>query len=139
VMEMSCGIVFGYGRGENARAALITRGLAEIIRLGLALGARAETFRGLSGFGDLVLTCTALQSRNQMLGLALGGGQSLAAAMSGRRLVVEGIATAAAVVRLARRLAVEMPICEAVAAVLHDGAPIPEAIDRLLRRPYRSE
>jgi len=139
VVAIACGIIVGYGFGENARAALITRGLAEMIRLGLSMGARTETFQGLSGFGDLVLTCTALQSRNYMLGIALGGGQSLAAAMAGRRLVVEGVATAAAVARLASRLDIEMPISAAVAAVLHGGAPIEAMIDRLLRRPYRSE
>jgi glycerol-3-phosphate dehydrogenase (NAD(P)+) len=139
VVAIACGIIVGYGLGENARAALITRGLAEMVRLGLAMGARAETFQGLSGFGDLVLTCTTLRSRNYMLGMALGGGQSLAAAMAGRRLVVEGVATAAAIARLAARLDIEMPISAAVAAVLYDGAPIEAMIDRLLRRPYRSE
>ena len=139
VVAIACGIIVGCGLGENARAALITRGLAEMVRLGLALGARNETFQGLSGFGDLVLTCTALQSRNYMLGMALGGGQSLGSAMAGRRLVVEGVATAVAVARLASQLGLEMPISAAVAAVLHDGAPIAAMIDRLLRRPYRSE
>jgi glycerol-3-phosphate dehydrogenase (NAD(P)+) len=139
VVAIACGIVFGYGLGDNARAALMTRGLAEIVRLGLAMGARAETFRGLAGFGDLVLSCTAPQSRNHGLGLALGAGQSLAAALSGRHVLVEGMATAPAVARLARGLGIEMPISEAVAAVLHDGAPIGAVIDRLLQRPYRSE
>jgi glycerol-3-phosphate dehydrogenase (NAD(P)+) len=139
VVAIACGIIVGRGLGENARAALITRGLAEMIRLGLAMGARAETFQGLSGFGDLVLTCTALQSRNYRLGMALGRGQSLAAAMAGRHLVVEGVATAAAVARLAARLDIEMPISAAVAAVLHDGKEIELMIDGLLRRPYRSE
>jgi glycerol-3-phosphate dehydrogenase (NAD(P)+) len=139
VVAIACGIIVGYGFGENARAALITRGLAEMIRLGLALGAQAETFQGLSGFGDLVLTCTALQSRNYMLGMALGGRQSLAAALAGRRVVVEGVATAAAVARLAASLDLDMPISAAVAAVLHGGAAIEAMIDRLLRRPYRSE
>jgi glycerol-3-phosphate dehydrogenase (NAD(P)+) len=139
VVAIACGIILGSGLGENARAALITRGLAEMARLGLAMGARSETFQGLSGFGDLVLTCTALQSRNHLLGLALGRGQSLAAAISGRPRLVEGVATAAAVARLAGRLGIEMPISAAVAAVLHDGEPIDAMIDRLLRRPYRSE
>jgi glycerol-3-phosphate dehydrogenase (NAD(P)+) len=139
VVAIACGIILGCGLGENARAALITRGLAEMVRLGTAMGARAETFQGLSGFGDLVLTCTAAQSRNYRLGLALGGGQSLAAATSGHRVVVEGVATATAVSRLARGHGIEMPISEAVAAVLHDGVPIDAMIDQLLRRPYRSE
>jgi glycerol-3-phosphate dehydrogenase (NAD(P)+) len=138
VVAIACGIVFGFGLGENARAALITRGLAEIGRLGLSMGARAETFQGLSGFGDLVLSCTAAQSRNHRLGLALGRGEGLEAAIGGR-LLVEGVATAAAVVRLAQRQSVEMPVSEAVAGVLYGGLSIAAAIDRLLRRPYRSE
>ena len=139
VVAIACGIIVGWGLGENARAALITRGLAEMIRLGLAMGARAETFQGLSGLGDLVLTCTAVQSRNYRLGMGLGRGQSLSAAIAGRHLVVEGVATAAAVARLAARLDIEMPISAAVAAVLHDGKPIELIIEGLLRRPYRSE
>jgi glycerol-3-phosphate dehydrogenase (NAD(P)+) len=139
VVAIACGIIRGHGLGENARAALITRGLAEIVRLGRAMGGRAETFQGLSGFGDLVLSCNARQSRNHALGLALGGGQSLAAATDGGRTVVEGVATSAAVARLARRCDIEMPISQAVAAVLYDGVPIDATIDRLLRRPYRSE
>lgn len=139
VLAIACGIILGRGLGENARAALITRGLAEMVRLGLALGARADTFRGLSGLGDLVLTCSALQSRNHALGLALGRGETLDAALGGRRSVVEGVATAAAVARLAQREGIEMPISAAVDAVLHQGAPIDELADRLLRRPYRAE
>jgi glycerol-3-phosphate dehydrogenase (NAD(P)+) len=138
VIAIACGIVFGQGLGENARAALITRGLAEIVRLGCTMGARADTFQGLAGFGDLVLSCTAPKSRNYRLGLALGrsGGGGV---IAGSGPLVEGVATAAAVVRLAARLHIEMPISEAVVAVLHDGAPIDEMIDRLLRRPFRSE
>ena len=139
VLAIACGIVVGRGLGANARAALITRGLAEMVRLGLSQGARAETFRGLSGLGDLVLTCTAEQSRNYALGLALGRGQSRDAALAGRRSVVEGVATAAAIAALAARLGIEMPISEAVDAVLHRGEPIDAMTDRLLRRPYRAE
>jgi glycerol-3-phosphate dehydrogenase (NAD(P)+) len=139
VLAIACGIVVGRGIGDNARAALITRGLAEMVRLGVARGADAETFRGLSGVGDLVLTCNAAQSRNYALGLALGRGAELGDAVAGRRSVVEGVATAAAVAELAARLGIEMPISEAVEAVLHRGAPIDETIDGLLRRPYRSE
>jgi glycerol-3-phosphate dehydrogenase (NAD(P)+) len=138
-LAIACGIVEGHGLGDNARAALITRGLSEMIRLGLAKGAEAETFRGLSGLGDLVLTCTAGQSRNYTLGLALGRGTSLAAALTGRRSVVEGIATATAVARLAARLDVEMPITAAVEGVLHRGLPIGAMIEALLSRPYRNE
>ncbi len=139
VLAIACGIIVGRGLGDNARAALITRGLAEMVRLGEAKGGRAETFRGLSGLGDLVLTCSAAQSRNHALGLALGRGESLGAALADRRSVVEGVATAAAVGELARRLGVEMPISEAVEAVLHRGESIAAMTDRLLRRPYRAE
>ena len=139
VLAIACGIVEGRGLGDNARAALITRGLSEMIRLGAAKGAQAETFRGLSGLGDLVLTCTAGQSRNYTLGVALGRGTSLAAALAGRRSVVEGVATAAAVARLAARLHIEMPITAAVDGVLHGGMAIDAMIESLLSRPYRSE
>jgi glycerol-3-phosphate dehydrogenase (NAD(P)+) len=139
VLAIACGIVEGRGLGDNARAALVTRGLSEMIRLGLAKGAQAETFRGLSGLGDLVLTCTAGQSRNYTLGVALGRGMSLEAALAGRRSVVEGVATAAAVARLAARLQVEMPITAAVDGVLHRGMAIDAMIEALLTRPYRSE
>jgi glycerol-3-phosphate dehydrogenase (NAD(P)+) len=139
VLAIACGIVVGRGLGDNARAALITRGLAEMVRLGLSSGARAETFRGLSGLGDLVLTCSTAQSRNHALGLALGQGHSLDDVLSGRRSVVEGVATAAAVTGLATRLGIEMPISEAVDAVLHRGVPIDAMTDQLLRRPYRAE
>jgi len=139
VLAIACGIIEGRGLGDNARAALITRGLAEMIRLGLAKGAQAETFRGLSGLGDLVLTCTAGQSRNYRLGLALGGGASLARALAGQHSVVEGIATSAAVAALAARLGIELPITAAVDGVLHRGTAIDMMIDGLLSRPYRSE
>jgi glycerol-3-phosphate dehydrogenase (NAD(P)+) len=139
VLAIACGIVEGRGLGDNARAALITRGLSEMIRLGRAKGAEAETFRGLSGLGDLVLTCTAGQSRNYTLGAALGRGMTLAAALAGRRSVAEEVATAAAVARLAARLGVEMPITAAVEGVLHRGMPIDAMIEALLSRPYRSE
>jgi len=139
VLAIACGIVEGRGLGDNARAALITRGLAEMVRLGIAKGAAAETFRGLSGLGDTVLTCTAPQSRNYALGLALGRGTSLGEALAGRRSVVEGVASSAAIVLLARRLGIEMPIVAAVDAVLHRGMAIDMMIEDLLRRPYRSE
>jgi glycerol-3-phosphate dehydrogenase (NAD(P)+) len=139
VLAIACGIVEGRGLGDNARAALITRGLAEMVRLGAAKGAAAETFRGLSGLGDVVLTCTAPQSRNYTLGLALGQGATLSDALAGRRSVVEGVASSGAVAALAKRLGVEMPIAAAVDAVLHRGMAIDMMIDSLLRRPYRSE
>jgi glycerol-3-phosphate dehydrogenase (NAD(P)+) len=110
-----------------------------MIRLGIAKGGRAETFSGLSGLGDLVLTCSATQSRNFALGLALGRGHRLDAVLGGRRSVVEGVATAAAVSQLGERLAVEMPISEGVDTVLHRGGSIDLMIGQLLRRPYKSE
>jgi glycerol-3-phosphate dehydrogenase (NAD(P)+) len=139
VLAIACGIVDGRRLGDNARAALITRGLAEMTRLGVAKGARADTFAGLSGLGDLVLTCGGAQSRNHALGLALGQGSSLDAALAGRRSVVEGIATAASVTALAARLGVEMPIAGAVEAVLHRGMAIDLMIEQLLSRPRRTE
>ena len=140
VLAIACGIVEGRGLGDNARAALITRGLAEMVRLGVAKGAQAETFRGLSGLGDLVLTCTAGQSRNYALGFALGRGTSLAEALAVRqRSIVEGVATAGALARLANRLGIEMPITAAVAGVLHRGLTIDAMIEGLLSRPWRSE
>ena len=139
VLAIACGIVDGRRLGDNARAALITRGLAEMTRLGVAKGARAETFAGLSGLGDLVLTCGGTQSRNHALGLALGQGLTLEAALASRRSVVEGIATAASVTALATRLGVEMPIASAVEAVLHRGMPIDLMIEQLLSRPRRAE
>ena len=139
VLAIACGIVEGMRLGDNARAALITRGLAELVRLGLAKGGQADTFRGLSGLGDLVLTCSAAQSRNYALGLALGRGEDLRQALAGRRGVVEGVATAAALRELAARLAVEMPICDGVDAVLHRGAALGDTVERLLSRPFRAE
>lgn len=139
VLAIGCGIVVGRCLGDNARAALITRGLAEMIRLGLAKGGRAETFRGLSGLGDLMLTCSSTKSRNYALGLALGRGKSLDAVLHRSRSVVEGVATAAAVARLGERLGIEMPISQAVDALLHRGESIDAMIDLLLRRPHRSE
>jgi glycerol-3-phosphate dehydrogenase (NAD(P)+) len=139
VLAIACGIVDGLALGDNARAALITRGLAEMTRLGVAKGARAETFAGLSGLGDLVLTGGGAQSRNHALGVALGRGQSLDAALAGRRSVVEGVASAASVAALAARLGVEMPIVATVEAVLHRGMAIAPMIEGLLARPRRSE
>jgi glycerol-3-phosphate dehydrogenase (NAD(P)+) len=139
VLAIACGIVEGLKLGDNARAALITRGLAEMTRLCVAKGGRAETMMGLSGLGDLALTCTGARSRNHALGVALGQGQPLAAILSGRRDVVEGVATAPAVGALARRLGVEMPISEAVDAILHQGVPIADAVEALLSRPFRAE
>ncbi|WP_341703903.1 NAD(P)H-dependent glycerol-3-phosphate dehydrogenase [Ferrovibrio sp.] len=139
VLAIACGIVIGRKFGDNTRAALITRGLAELARLGAAMGARRRTLMGLSGLGDLVLTCSGPQSRNLSLGIALGEGKTLAEIMQGRRTVAEGVHTAQAVVTLAAKRGIEMPICEAVHAVLHEGADIDEMLAALLARPFTSE
>lgn len=139
VIAIACGIVAGLALGENARAALITRGLAEITRLGLARGARAETFMGLSGLGDLILTCGSTQSRNYSLGLALGQGRSLEAILAERQAVTEGVHSAGAVTALAASLGVETPICGAVDAVVNRGADLTRTIESLLARPIKAE
>ncbi|MEQ8702028.1 MAG: NAD(P)H-dependent glycerol-3-phosphate dehydrogenase [Bauldia litoralis] len=139
VIAIACGIVHGRKLGENARAALITRGLAEIGRLGAAKGGSAQTLMGLSGLGDLTLTCNSIQSRNMSLGVALGEGRSLADVLGARNSVAEGVWTAQSVGALARRLGVEMPICGAVERILHEGADIEAEIEGLLSRPFRGE
>lgn len=139
VMAIACGIVMGRRLGDNARAALITRGLAEMVRLALVKGGRAETLMGLSGLGDLTLTCSSLQSRNHSLGVALGEGQPLDSYLAQRRTVAEGVASAAAAAALARRLGIEMPICAAIEAILHHGAAVDAVIEGLLSRPFKSE
>ena len=139
VLAIACGVSEGMGLGRSAHAALITRGFAEMTRLAVALGARAETVAGLCGLGDLVLTCSSPQSRNMSLGLALGQGQTVEQALAGKRSVAEGMESAPAVRDLARKLGVEMPICEAVAALL-DGAITPQqVVSGLLSRPLRAE
>jgi glycerol-3-phosphate dehydrogenase (NAD(P)+) len=137
VIAIAAGAVTGAGLGENARAALITRGLAELARLTVALGGRAETVMGLSGLGDLLLTCTGAASRNFSLGLALGRGGSLAEILASRHAVTEGVTTAPALAARAR--GVDMPICEAVAALLEGRTTLHEAIAALLARPRRDE
>lgn len=139
VLAIACGIVTGRDLGENARAALITRGLAEMMRLGTALGARAETMMGLSGLGDLLLTCSSPQSRNMSLGIALGKGQSLDAILRARTSVAEGVPTAAAALALAQSKKVDMPIVAEVADVLKGATSINQAIVDLLSRPLKAE
>lgn len=139
VIAIACGVAEGRALGDGARAALITRGFAELSRLGRAMGARVETLNGLCGLGDLVLTCSSLTSRNMSLGAALGGGLSIAQALAGKRSVAEGVASAPAVTALAQRHGVEMPICAAVAAVLEDRLSVDAAIEALLSRPFRAE
>mgnify|MGYP002525585020 CR=1 FL=1 len=139
VIAIACGIAAGRGLGDNAGAALITRGLAEMARLGAALGARRETLMGLSGLGDLVLTCSHEQSRNFSLGMAIGRGQALDDYLAGRPTVAEGVASAQATVLLASRHGVEMPIAAAVDEVLNQGADIDGEIAGLLARPSAPE
>lgn len=139
VLAIACGIVTGRKLGENARAALLTRGIAEMARLSVALGGRAETCMGLSGLGDALLSCTSATSRNMRLGLAIGGGASPAEALAAMAAVVEGHATARAVRALAGSRGLDLPVAAAVHAVLHEGAELAAVIDGLLARPYREE
>jgi glycerol-3-phosphate dehydrogenase (NAD(P)+) len=139
VMAIAAGISDGLGLGANARAALLTRGLAEMARLGVALGARARTFAGLAGMGDLVLTCTGELSRNRRLGLALAAGRTLAEWEATTRAVAEGVRTTRAALALARRVGVPAPITAEVAAVLFDGKSPREALVTLLEREPRAE
>ena len=137
VVAIAAGAVMGAGLGENARAALITRGLAELSRLVAAAGGRAETVAGLSGLGDLLLTCTGGASRNYTLGMALGRGEALATVLAGRNGVTEGVATAPAL--LARAAGIDLPVCTAVAALLAGQTTLDDAITTLLARPRRDE
>jgi len=139
VIAIGSGIADGMGFGANTRVALITRGLAEMMRLGVKLGAVRETFMGLAGLGDLVLTCTDDQSRNRRFGMALGRGQSLSEAQDGIPQVVEGVHAARAVHSVAQRLAVEMPICREIYCVMHEDKPVRAAVQALMGREVRSE
>lgn len=139
VLAIGCGMADGKGLGANARAALLTRGLAEIVRLSVARGGRLETLMGLSGLGDLVLTATSLQSRNYSLGVALGEGKTLDEILGARRSVTEGVTTAEAVVSLSTKLNVDMPICAAIDQVLNHRAAIDDMLQGLLDRPLRDE
>lgn len=139
VMAIACGIAHGRKLGENARAALITRGLAEITRLGIAIGGRFETLMGLSGLGDLALTCNSLESRNMSFGYALGKGETVTEILGKRKAVTEGFYTTPAVLRRAKNLGVEMPICSVVNQILNEDYDIDEAMENLLSRPLRSE
>jgi glycerol-3-phosphate dehydrogenase (NAD(P)+) len=139
VLAIAAGIVAGKDLGASAHAALVARGFAEMRRLGAALGARPETLMGLSGLGDLLLTCGSPQSRNMSLGRALGQGQALATILAGRRSVTEGVHTAAAVVKIAAEKGVDMPISEAVHAIVEGRQSVDEAIEALLSRPQRAE
>jgi glycerol-3-phosphate dehydrogenase (NAD(P)+) len=133
VIAIASGIVHGRRLGENARATLITLGLAETVRVGLAKGGRMETFLGLAGAGDFMLTAQSMQSRNTTLGIALGEGRALAEVLAGRKEVTEGVASVAAVLRLADILRVEMPVTRALDAILNQGASLDAAIEALMK------
>lgn len=139
VLAVGAGLSDGLGFGANTRVALITRGLAEMMRLGVALGAQRDTFMGLAGLGDLVLTCTDDQSRNRRFGLELAAGRAPEQALADIGQVVEGYPAAKALHGVAARAGVEMPLCEGVYQVLYEGVPAREAVRALMRRPIKSE
>ena len=139
VLAIACGVVDGKGLGQNARAALIARGFAEMTRFGLANGARRETLVGLSGMGDLVLTCSSTSSRNFSLGKGIGEGRSAAELMADRKTVAEGAFTAPVLARLAERMGIDMPVVAAVAKLLSGEANVDEVLQELLSRPPRAE
>lgn len=139
VIALAAGVVDGLGFGDNTKAALITRGIAEITRLGLAMGGRMETLGGLSGIGDLIVTCTSSHSRNHNAGYLIGQGKTYQEAMDEVKMVVEGVYSAKAALALAKKYQVEMPITEQVNRVLFDGVPAKEAVPSLLLRNKTSE
>lgn len=139
VLAIGAGISDGLGFGANTRIALINRGLVEMTRLGLALGAKQDTFMGLAGMGDLVLTCTDNLSRNRRMGLALAAGKSIEEAQQEIQQVVEGVLAAKAVREVAERLSVEMPICQQIYRILYEGAPPREAVSALMGRALKPE
>ncbi len=139
VLAIACGVVIGARLGENARAAIIARGFAEMTRFGVARGGRAETLAGLSGLGDLVLTCGSEQSRNMSLGMALGQGQTAEQALAGKRTVAEGAATAPVLAEAAAAAGVDMPIVSAVADLLAGRASVGKVMEQLLSRPLKTE
>jgi glycerol-3-phosphate dehydrogenase (NAD(P)+) len=139
VLAIACGVVEGGGLGQNARAALIGRGLAEMTRFGLAFGARRETLTGLSGLGDLVLTCTSTSSRNYSLGVGIGQGRPAADLLADRKTVAEGAFTAPVLARLARERGIDMPIVDAVDALIAGRANVGEVLEALLSRPPKIE
>jgi glycerol-3-phosphate dehydrogenase (NAD(P)+) len=139
VMALAAGVIDGLDLGLNARAALITRGLAEIIRLGSAMGADPRTFYGLSGVGDLVLTCTGTLSRNHSVGVRLGQGERLDTILAGMQAVAEGVRTSRAALTLARRYQIDMPIIQEINAVLYDDKSCRKAVTDLMERDAKSE
>jgi glycerol-3-phosphate dehydrogenase (NAD(P)+) len=139
VLAIACGVVEGKGLGQNARAALIGRGFAEMTRFGLAFGAKRETLTGLSGLGDLVLTCSSTSSRNYSLGVGIGQGRSAAELLSDRKTIAEGAFTAPVLARLARDKGIDMPIVDAVDSLIAGRANVDEVLGALLSRPAKSE
>jgi len=139
VLAIACGVTEGAGLGQNARAALIARGFAEMTHFGLAKGARAETLSGLSGLGDLVLTCSSTQSRNYTFGIALGQGQKAADILASRVTVAEGAYTAPVLHKAARALGVDMPVVAAMCALLEGSASVSDVMTSMMARPLRSE
>jgi glycerol-3-phosphate dehydrogenase (NAD(P)+) len=139
VVAIAAGISDGLGFGDSTKGALLTRGLAEIARLGEALGARPETFSGLAGMGDLIATATSRHSRNRRLGEAVGRGATLAEALAASPMVAEGVGTAQAAVDLAARLGIELPIAEQVRAILYEGKSARSAMRELLTRDLKPE
>jgi glycerol-3-phosphate dehydrogenase (NAD(P)+) len=139
IVAIAAGIVDGLGAGNNAKAALVTRGLVEITRLGVAMGARPETFHGLAGIGDLITTCVSPEGRNRTVGERIGKGKSLEDVLAGMDSVAEGVPTTRSVVQLARRLNVEMPITEAVHAVLFENEDVLQALSELMTREPKPE
>jgi glycerol-3-phosphate dehydrogenase (NAD(P)+) len=139
VMAIAAGIADGLGYGDNTKAALLTRGLAELTRLGIALGGNPLTFSGLAGMGDLVATCTSTQSRNRTVGVQLGTGRKIDDIVAEMRMVAEGVKSTAAVLELARRHRVEMPIAEQVGAVLYEGKRAEDLVPALMLREAKAE
>lgn len=139
VLAIACGVIAGRKYGDSARAALLTRGMSEMTRMALALGGKRETLMGMCGLGDLVLTATSMQSRNFSLGFALGEGRSLDEIMGARTAVTEGVHTARAVKNLIKSRSIDLPVMNAVHAILHEGANVETVIDNLLSRPFNDE
>jgi glycerol-3-phosphate dehydrogenase (NAD(P)+) len=139
VIAIACGMAEGLNMGESARASLVTRGMAEIVRLGLKMGAKPETFLGLSGMGDLMLTCSSVKSRNFSLGLQLGQGLAMAQIMAERKAVTEGVHTAKAAAALSKQYVVDMPVCIAVDRCVNEGLSLSIALREILSRPLGRE
>jgi glycerol-3-phosphate dehydrogenase (NAD(P)+) len=139
VIAIAAGMAEGMGFGDNTRATIITRGLAEMTRLGIAMGGHAATFAGLAGMGDLIATCSSKQSRNNMVGFQLGEGKLIGEVVASMNMVAEGVKSSPSVLDLARRHGVEMPITEQMVAVCHHGRPARDALAALMQRTRKSE